>query len=222
MDVEEVRAQDGTSPSTERCRQLEARCDDLQDRVDELQLRVDALESKREMSSPIGSCSSLTAGASAHEATPLDSAMVKSSIEDPGCDADQESDALDALLVEAEALGNGVYDDDVREIINMYVVPKSPDVDEAEYRAEDEVTRELTQLLQEPAFQRSLTGKSPSGSTAAAGTTVGKLHLILGDSVAAGLRLELGTTDLVLNLAVSSEIMFRSGCVGICVSISPT
>ncbi|XP_043194692.1 uncharacterized protein LOC122366463 [Amphibalanus amphitrite] len=198
-------------PSTERCRRLEDRCVDLQDQVDELLLRVEALERNRAPSGPSkappdGKVATATAKSAELDGAPFDRSMVEPPIEPDG--KKPKVDAVDALLAEAEAMGQGQYDEDLKEIINMYTSPRPAD-EGAGFGPADEVASDLRQLLQEPAFRVTLVGEAVPGSGAAATTRQtphpapeGRLHLIIGDSLAVGLKFAVGAGDYILNLAI--------------------
>ena len=213
MDVEGVEVGgEHVVPPTEHRRRLEARCDDLQDQVNELLLRVEALERNRAPSVPSETppdgkvAAAIVKSAQLDGAPPFDRSMVEPPIEPDG--SEPKVDAVDALLAEAEAMGQGQYDEDVKEILNMYTTPRSAE-EGASFGPADEVTSDLEQLLQEPAFRVTLVGEAVPGSGTAASTQQtpqpapeGRLHLILGDSLAVGLKLAVGAGDYIINLAI--------------------
>ena len=206
----------GEEPA-ERVAQLEARCEVLEATVDRLLRRVAALEGQQ----PAGTGQGI-------EVTPFDSSMVQPSIEPTGETKPVDSTMaggidIDDLLREAQQVGDGIYDDDVREIVNYYVA-QSPTAATA---GPDEIGQDLEELLGEAAFQDVLlerpsevdpgpeelgaTGDkrqdvdedsdqdyNPEGNVVEGGT----LHLILGDSLAVYLVPQLTPNEYTINLAV--------------------
>lgn len=222
----------------ERVTQLEARCGALETTVDQLLRRVAALEGQQSAGTGQGV-----------EVTPFDCSMVQPSLEPTDepipirtvsfhCSSSEEDHFgqdetkpvdstmaggvdIDDLLREAQQVGEGIYDDDVREIVDYYVI-QSPT---AAIAGPDEIVQELGELLGEAAFQDVLLERpfevdpcpeelgaagdkkqdedkdqdyDPEGNIVEGGT----LHLILGDSLAVYLVPQLGPNECIINLAV--------------------
>lgn len=216
----------GCQLSCQHVAQLEAKYNSLQNTVEELKLRMEALESGRAPAADTATVNSSMGGvAESSEVLPTDVSVAEASIDASPHHANPSAIDIDDLLREAEAVGQGIYDEDMGELMHMYV-----DVDPPVAEAGMDVAAELGELLREPAFQAALMG-GPSDLAPAADFSVssdqqpcpaapdstsavtpperglwnGKLNLILGDSLAVPLDLPAGPGDWVLNLAVGGN-----------------
>ena len=204
--------------------QLEAKYNSLQNTVDDLRLRVEALESAHAPAEAIDTVNASMDGvAETSEVPPTDVSVAEASIAVSSHHTNPSAIDIDDLLREAEAVGQGIYDEDMGELIHMYV-DAAPPVEETEM----DVAAELGELLREPAFQAALMGGSSDSPPAAnfsvtsdrqpcptasdstradRGLTSGKLNLILGDSLAVPLNIPVGPGDWTLNLAVGGQYL---------------
>ena len=143
--------------------------------------------------------------------TPIDTTMVPS----PNCPAQERSFDTEDLLQEAEDVGRGIFDEDIRELVQLYAEPH----DSGNL---DATSKELHDLFKEPQFQVTLMGETSGlagriepreadeSSDNHTRESRPRLHLILGDSLAAKLDdLVLSKKEPILNLAVSGNTWAR-------------
>ena len=167
-----------TPPSTDRLDQLEAHYKELQTRVSQLHVRVSALEARQiptdaTQEPPVDNTTVATVSSikTTSEGLPFDLPMTGPSIQTQNDDDADNSTIVDIddLLDEAEALGQGRYDDDIGGLINLYAAAASPGKDA---EATDDVAQEIRGLLMEPAFQAALMEEPSAGPRASVNVLV--------------------------------------------------
>ena len=167
-----------TASTSERIDGLEARCQALESIVEQLTARIEMLEAPTTVTPvpDIDVVGSLAPGGGTTEGTPLDVT-----------ETHQGSVDIDDLLREAQQMGQGIYDEDIQEVINLGVMqPPTTDVrldveDYCLFGGED-----FRQVLQETAapaaatsdlgeMQQVLQGTTPDTEAVPAATTAATL-----------------------------------------------
>ena len=199
-------------PATlERIDRLETRCQTLESLVDQLVTRIIILE--QPPVTPLDTVGDLTPVGMSKEEVPRES---------PGPHTGQTPVDIDDLLREAQQVGRGIYDQDMQDVINLYAIPDTEvriDIDEDYCLFGEDDFRHIGQVLDEtsptapttpvvaPAAEVTTSvpaGEDGYGPPEDEGTpTHGEpLHLVLGDSIAVYLTLQVRPGEQILNLAV--------------------
>ena len=165
-----------------RLSEVETRCSDLARRMEKLELGRTPTEAE---SLPLTDIATETAISSR--------GMTNETSTRGGNEVDARLDAtmpeivdIDDLLSEAQAVGRGVYDDDMRDLIDLYTVASPPEPEVPQPPLVD-----LDATSGAPIEDQVTTERRPTG----------QLHLVLGDSMATDLRFTLGPNEHVLNRA---------------------
>ena len=225
-------AREDTVATSERIDRLEHRCQQLETLMDELLTRIWVLEQPQvklsdtagatpvvhtKETAPIDELLGQAKQADSMETSPFVTSLAELSIGTLGNSDVAQGIDVDDLLMEAVQVGKGVYDDDVKELLDMYTdqtaptetltIQTAPGASPVSAAPAAPVGPAALAVVSEeelgdlPADQLVTDRKAeyhPGGNGAQGGT----LHLILGDSIAVYVTLPVTSDSSTLNLAV--------------------